>query len=361
MRKPERLSLRKTFWPQLLLCLPDPACDLQSLSDLAVRWKGTTGTGPSTRSLKSTSGFGYAAAMQDVQELPELKVPKWPFFLADGFMLGLAYFLFYYQAKLPLTRWEVIACLVCVTLAAALGVLPYLLEYRAVIKYGALIKLIETSSLCAATEKIQNLESCVAQIGAATEHLQTAQVQADKTAGLASEITERMAQEVKDFSMFMQKANDGERATLRLEVEKLRRAETDWLNVLVFILDHIFALNKAAERSGQENLVLQLGHFQTTCRDAARRVGLMAVMAAAGEAFNVERHQLPEGEAAPGALISEVVACGYSFQGKLVRPVLVKLQGTATNATRAEAEGTHADAPVKTSQSSLGSLEAPAV
>lgn len=264
--------------------------------------------------------------MQDVQELPELKVPKWPFFLADAFMLGLAYFLFYYQAKLPLTHWEVIACTVCVALAAILGILPYLLEHRAVIKYGALIKLIETSSLCAATEKIQNLESCVAQIGAATDHLQTAQAQADKTAGLANQITERMAQEVKDFTAFMQKANDGEKGTLRLEVEKLRRSEADWLNVLVYILDHIFALNRAAERSGQENLVKQLAHFQEACRDAARRVGLVPVVATIGESFNADRHQLPEGEPASELPISEVVACGYSFQGKIVRPVLVKLQ-----------------------------------
>jgi molecular chaperone GrpE (heat shock protein) len=286
--------------------------------------------------LKSEWEIGYAAGMQDAQELPELKVPKWPFFLADAFMLGLAYFLFYYQARLPLTRWEVVACAVCVTLAAILGILPYLLEYRAVIKYGALIKLIETSSLCAATEKIQNLESCVAQIGAATDHLQTAQAQADKTAGLANDITERMAQEVKDFTAFLQKANDGEKATLRLEVEKLRRSEGEWLNVLVFTLDHIFALNKAAERSGQENLVKQLSQFQNSCRDAARRVGLVPILAASGEVFDAHRHQLSEGEVATGALIGELVACGYSFQGKLVRPVLVKLQTAATESTQAE-------------------------
>ncbi len=274
--------------------------------------------------------------MQDAQELPELKVPKWPFFLADAFMLGLAYFLFYYQAKLPLTRWEVVACAVCVTLAALLGILPYLLEYRAVIKYGALIKLIETSSLCAATEKIQNLENCVAQIGAATDHLQTAQAQADKTAGLANDITERMAQEVKEFTAFMQKANDGEKATLRLEAEKLRRAEGEWLNVLVFTLDHIFALNKAAERSGQENLIKQLSHFQNSCRDAARRVGLVPLVAAPGDAFDPQRHQLAEGETATGAPIGEVVACGYSFQGKPVRPVLVKLETTESQGGKAE-------------------------
>ena len=156
--------------------------------------------------------------MQDALESKELKVPKWPFFLGDAIMLGLAYYIYWQAGKLPLDRWELTALGVCAALGALLGILPYLLEYRAVIKYGALIKLIETSSLCAATEKISNLESCVAQLTSATDHLQTAQSQADKTAGLAKEITERMSAEVREFTAFLQKANDSEKSTLRLEV-----------------------------------------------------------------------------------------------------------------------------------------------
>lgn len=293
--------------------------------------------------------------MQDVQALPELKVPKIPFFVGDAVMLGLAYYI-YWQGKLPLGHWELGAMVVCVALGAALGIMPYLLEYRAVIKYGALVKLIETSSLCAASEKIQNLETCVAQISTATDQLQTAQSQADKTANLAGEITERMATEVREFTAFMQKANDGEKSTLRLEVEKLRRAEQEWLGVAVYTLDHIFALNKAAERSGQENLIKQLAHFQNTCRDAARRVGLMAVGAAPGEAFEAQRHQLPEGAvAAAGAVIEEVMASGYSFQGKLLRPVLVKLQGAPVADESAKAKDV---AAAGQSQLPLGTAEA---
>lgn len=262
-------------------------------------------------------------------------MPKWPFFLADALMLGLAYYLFYWQAnpKQPLSQWEVIACCVCVFLAALLGVTPYLLEYRAVFKYGALVKLIETNSLTAAAEKIQNLEGCVAHINNATDQLQAAQTQADKTAQLAGQITDRMAQEVREFTEFMQRANDGEKATLRLETEKLRRAESEWLGVLVFMLDHIYALNKAAERSGQENLIKQLAHFQNSCRDAARRVGLVPIVAAPGEAFDAKRHQLAEGEAPAAGLVEEGLVCGYTFQGKLIRLAVVSLSAAPDAAT----------------------------
>jgi len=44
--------------------------------------------------------------------------------------------------------------------------------------------------------------------------------------------------------------NDSEKTTLRLEVEKLRRGELEWLQALVHILDHVFALHTAAMHSG---------------------------------------------------------------------------------------------------------------
>ena len=264
--------------------------------------------------------------MQDVQDSKVLKVPKWPFFLADALMLGLAYYV-YWQGKSPLPLDQIITLAICVALGALLGILPYLLEYRAVIKYGALIKLIETSTLCSATEKIQDLEGFVAQITSANDHLQTAQAQADKTAGIARDLTDRMAAEVRDFTAFMQKANDGEKATLRLEGEKLRRAENDWLNVVVYMLDHIFALNRAAAHSGQEKLIAQLGHFQHACRDAARRVGLVPLLAVPGDPFDAQRHQLVEGHPpATLGVVAELVALGFTFQGKLIRPVVVRVE-----------------------------------
>lgn len=270
--------------------------------------------------------------MQDAQELKSLKVPKWPFFLADALMLGLAYYV-NWQGKLPLPLDQIITVAICVALGALLGILPFLLEYRAVIKYGALIKLIETSTLCSATEKIQDLEGFVAQITSANDHLQTAQVQADKTAGLARDITDRMAAEVRDFTAFMQKANDGEKATLRLEVEKLRRAENDWLNIVVYMLDHIFALNRAAALSGQEKLIAQLGQFQNACRDAARRVGLVPLLAAPGETFDAQRHQLVAGNPpTAAAVVAEMIALGFTFQGKLIRPAVVRVEGERLDA-----------------------------
>ena len=231
----------------------------------------------------------------------------------------MAYFI-YWESKYPLGRWEITACGVCVALGAVLGILPYLLEYR------ALLKRIEANALETVTEKIQKLETVATQISSATNHWQAAQDQADKTAALAREIADRMAAEVRDFSAFMQKANDTEKTTLRLEVEKLHRAEMDWLQSLVFVLDHVFALHAGAVRSGKTELVEQLTHFRNACQESVRRVGLVAFVPAPGDAFDPARHQCAEGGDVPAnARIAEPMAVGFTLQGRIVRPAFVRL------------------------------------
>jgi hypothetical protein len=136
----------------------------------------------------------------------------------------------------------------------------------------------------------------------------------------------------------LQKSNDGEKATLKLEVEKLRRAEAEWVQIVVRMLDHVFALHQGALRSGQPNLIGQLGNFQNACRDAARRVGLAPFTAEPGEAFDAQRHQLIDGDPqrAAGAKVEETVATGYTFQGKILRPALVRLHGESGGSAAAE-------------------------
>jgi molecular chaperone GrpE (heat shock protein) len=252
-----------------------------------------------------------------------LKLSKWPFFLGDLLLLGAAGFV-YAQSTLPLGLWQMVIAGSCVLAGACLGVLPFVLEYR------ILLKLVETSALTTAVAQIQNLESIAAQISNATGRWQNAQEEAEKVAAAAKAISDRMAMELKAFTEFMQRASEGERATLRLEVEKLRRSESDWLQVSVRMLDHVHALHQGAVRSGQPNLIEQLTAFQNACRDAARRVGLTPYAADPAEPFDPQRHQLLDGQSAPanGATVAETVATGYTFQGRLLRPALVRLAET---------------------------------
>jgi molecular chaperone GrpE (heat shock protein) len=251
------------------------------------------------------------------------KLAKWPFFLGDALLLGMAGFIAI-QSGFALGHWELGFVVLCVIAGALLGIAPFLLEY------DALVKLAETGALTTVVDQLRNLEGIASQISGATGRWQEAQDQADKTAGAAREIAERMTAEVQAFTEFMHKANDSERANLRLEVDKLRRAEAEWLQVLVRIMDHVFALHQGALRSGQPGLIEQLTHFQNACRDVVRRVGLAPFSANKAELFDPQRHQLPDAVAkpAPDAVVTETIATGYTFQGRLIRPALVNLSET---------------------------------
>ena len=251
------------------------------------------------------------------------KLSKWPFFLGDALLLGIACFISY-QSKLALGHWELCFVILCVVGGALLSITPFLIEY------DALVKVTEAGGLTTVVSQLKNMEGIAGQISGATSQWQDVQCSAEKTANAAREIGDRMTSEVKAFTEFMQRANDTEKANLRLEVDKLRRAEGDWIQVLVRMMDHVFALHQGALRSGQPALIEQVGNFQTACRDVARRVGLTPFAANEADPFDAQRHQLIEegAKAPPDAIVSDTVAAGYTYQGRLLRPALVRLRET---------------------------------
>jgi molecular chaperone GrpE (heat shock protein) len=249
------------------------------------------------------------------------RIPKWPFFVGDAFLLGAAWFV-YFQSQYTMGLWQIAFVVLCVAGGAVAAILPFLLEYRLA------LKLIELKTLTDALGQIRNVEKFSEQVAGATGRWEEIQQQAERTSKLAGDIAEKMGAEVKAFTEFMQQMNNSEKATLRLEVEKLRRAEGDWVQVLVRMLDHTYALHQGALRSGQPNVIRQITSFQNACRDVARRVGVTPFVPAGAEPFDPKRHQLLDAQARPeeGATVAETIATGYTFQGKLLRPALVRLR-----------------------------------
>ncbi|HXT11339.1 MAG TPA: nucleotide exchange factor GrpE [Candidatus Angelobacter sp.] len=290
-----------------------------------------------------------------MQESTAPRLAKWPFFLGSVLLLVLFAWFFLHQTKRPLSASEVLGCIACVGFGAFFIIWPFVLEYRSA------AKLLETATLTTVVSQVQNLEQLAGQIAGATAQWQSVQEAADKTARQAKDIALGMAAEAKGFAEFLKQANDNERATLRLEVDKLRRIEAEWLQVLVRILDHVHALNRAAAHSRQPTVIEQLGRFQVACHDAARRVGLMPFIAAPDEKFDTQKHQLIDGttKAAEDASVHETVASGYTFQGKLLRPAIVQLRnGNGNgNGNGEAAQQTQQELPAASSESDSPSAE----
>lgn len=260
------------------------------------------------------------------------KLSKWPFYLGDVVLLGIAGWIVH-QSHYPLGPWPLFFLVILAIVGAWVSVTPFLVEYRATLKFA------EADSLTTAVKQINDLRAFTNQISFATAQWQLVQEQAANTVKTAREIAERITAEAHAFSEFMRKANDAEKAHLRLETDKLRRAEQEWLQTIVRLLDHVYALHQAGLRSGQPVLIEQLGTFQKACRDAARRLGVVPFEAKPDEPFNDTAHQLADAEAKPpvGACVAETIATGYTFRGQLLRPPLVSLKAfsepeTDTNA-----------------------------
>lgn len=252
------------------------------------------------------------------------RLAKWPFVVGDLLLVATA------AVVVILSDWPIggvqfTLAILGVALGAWLSVIPFLLEYRT----GA--RLAESEKLVSTVGQIQRVQQVADQISVATAQWQTVQEQSAQTVATAREVSEHITTEAKAFAEFLRKANDTEKSHLRLEVEKLRRGEGDWVETLVRMLDHVYALHQAAARSGQPQLISQLDHFQNACRDAARRIGLIPFIGSVDEPFDAERHQVfEEGVEITGdTRIAETVASGYRFQGRILRQAVVRVQSSS--------------------------------
>ncbi|MCX7872065.1 MAG: nucleotide exchange factor GrpE [Verrucomicrobiae bacterium] len=253
----------------------------------------------------------------------EQKIPKpnlIPFLIADVLMLAVAGFIVYFS-KWPLEPWQVAICAFAVLAGGVFLVTPFYLEHKATLKIA------ESESLVSTVSKIQKLEEVAKQITSATNYWQAAQADAANTVETARQIHERISREAREFADFMQKANDVEKTALRIEVEKLNRIMDENLQVVVNLLDNVYALYRAALQSGDKRLIEQIALFQMTCRQIAQRIGLVAFDGKSGEKFSAERHRNVDQKAQilPDAVIAGAIAPGYTYQTKMLRQALVSV------------------------------------
>jgi molecular chaperone GrpE (heat shock protein) len=255
-----------------------------------------------------TSAFG----------VPQVK--KWPFVVGDLVLVGVACWIFVVSNYEP-TGWNLAMIIACLGLGIFFSVLPFLAEFREESRR------FDANQFQSTLEQIRQLESVGDLVAAATDQWKGVQVDCDGVVKAASEVAARSQAETDRLIELTEKADTRERDHLRLEVEKQRRGEREWLEVSVGIMDHVFALHRAAVRSGQVKLIKQIEGFRAACADICRRVGLSQYVVDSGESFDPELHKAQEGQVIPeNAVIEDTMAPGFSFQGHPIRLPMVALK-----------------------------------
>ena len=128
------------------------------------------------------------------------KLVYWPFLLVDLLFVGAAGVIFKFAHR-PLELPEIYALILCVFGGAWAFLIPF--RFR--------LKMAEREQVAAAVEQIKNIEAVAAQITSATNLWQNVQEESAKTAAAAKEVGDRIQQEAKEFTEFMQQANDREK------------------------------------------------------------------------------------------------------------------------------------------------------
>lgn len=245
---------------------------------------------------------------------------KTPFFLGDALLLGLASWMIIDHGGLPEGN-RLILVVTCVLVGILFSLLPFLADQRASLKRE------EWSGMANIGEQLQALPDLQRQIQLATSQWQSIQEQGKATVAEADKVAQSMTQESARFLEVMQSIDVAEKEHLRVELEKCKRGERDWLQANVRVLDHVFALHRAAVQSGQSKLIEQITHFQHAVLDVMKRLGVGLHEAQAKASFDEGLHQVlnqnPTEFKQP--VVGETLAPGITFQGREVRLPLVKL------------------------------------
>lgn len=259
----------------------------------------------------------------------ESRLGRWPTlvpFLASALILDLIGWFMMKSSPHPISNLTGAMVALCVISGAIICILPFLWDAKAALRNE------ELDSLAISSQQIKNVQKIVDQITTATAQWMTVQEHSNNAVDAARSISTDMTKEAKRFSEFMAKASDREKSTLKLEVDKLKRGEAEWLQVVVVMIDHVHALYHAGLRSGQQNVINQLTNFSAACHEAARRVGLVPFAPSPGDAFTDEKHQWlkSDAEAPTDGIVRQTVAVGLSFQGQQIRKAVVELEGDET-------------------------------
>src|SRR5215207_8295886 len=129
------------------------------------------------------------------------KIKLWPFFAADLLLIATAVAIIRFSHGIG-DVWWMLFLVASVALAALVGILPFLIQHKADVRFA------ESNTLVSAVEQLNNLRTFTNQISFVTAQWQVVQEQASNTVTTAKQIAERMTAEASNFTEFMQKAGE---------------------------------------------------------------------------------------------------------------------------------------------------------
>jgi len=208
---------------------------------------------------------------------PAPRLPKWIFLAIDLGLLVIAFLIISF-AKNPYAPLPFITAVLCVALAAVIGLVPFLIDYAA---DSAEFVQRERERLA---EQAARLQAGTESLARATSHIKAIEEAVHKSAREAETLPYRMQEKLAEFNEGLAAKEESDREALETELEQLRAANLDQLKGVADKIAKAAADWTALEIATRKQLTATeaaLNKLQTQAADTAAKVDGAATAAVA--------------------------------------------------------------------------------
>jgi len=225
---------------------------------------------------------------------PAPRLPKWIFLAIDAGLLVAAFIIVFF-AKHPYDPLPFISVVVCIGLAAIIGLIPFLIEYAA-----DSAEYVQQERL-RVNEQVQRLHAAAESLTRAAAQIKAVEEAVHKTAHAAENLPYRMQEKLAEFNTALAEKEESDRDALEQELVELRAANSDQLKAVAEKIHKAATDWAALETATRKQLAAAeaaTARVQASAGDAAQK--FEAKLAAALTALD---HKLAAREPAPTVTI----------------------------------------------------------
>ena len=221
---------------------------------------------------------------------PAPRLPKWIFLAIDAGLLVAAFIIVFF-AKHPYEPLPFISVVVCIGLAAIIGLIPFLIEYAA-----DSAEYVQQERL-RVNEQVQRLHAAAESLTRAAAQIKAVEEAVHKTAHAAENLPYRMQEKLAEFNTALAEKEESDREALEQELVELRAANSEQLKAVAEKIHKAATDWAALETATRKQLAAAeaaAARVQASAGDAAQK--FEAKLAAALAALD---HKLAAREPAP--------------------------------------------------------------
>ena len=197
---------------------------------------------------------------------PAPRLPKWIFFAIDAGLLTAAFIIVFFNDKNPYAPLPFVSAVVCVALAAIIGLIPFLIDYAA---DSAEYVQAERERVA---EHVQRLHGAGESLTRAAAQIKAVEEAVHKAAHTAENLPYRMQEKLAEINEALAAKEEGDREALEQELTELRAANTDQLKAVADRIHKATADWAALETATRKQLTAAQASALTAAEAALAKV-----------------------------------------------------------------------------------------